>query len=266
MLPVPPPEHPARPSAVIVIPARYESSRFPGKPLARIAGRPMIEHVCERARQAPGVDRVIVATDDRRIVSAVEAFGGEAVMTRPDHATGTDRLAEVADGLTCDIVINIQGDEPLLEPAMVRQVLEALTGDPAAVMGSLRTRLVDRAEYLDPNVVKVVVDRTDAALYFSRAPVPFARETGATGAPPPHAFRHIGVYSYRRAFLPVFRSLTPTPLEALERLEQLRALEHGYRIRVTETTYRSIGVDTPADLAHVEQLLSARAQAAPAGP
>jgi 3-deoxy-manno-octulosonate cytidylyltransferase (CMP-KDO synthetase) len=264
VLPVPSPEHPARPSAVIVIPARYESSRFPGKPLARIAGRPMIEHVYERARRAAGVDRVLVATDDRRIASAVEAFGGEAVMTRSDHATGTDRLAEVADGLTCDIVINIQGDEPLLEPAMVRQVLEALTGDAAAVMGSLRTRLVDRAEYLDPNVVKVAVDRHDAALYFSRAPIPFVRETGTAGAPP-HAFRHIGVYSYRRAFLPVFRSLAPTPLETLERLEQLRALEHGYRIRVTETTYRSIGVDTPADLAHVEQLLAARAQAAPAG-
>lgn len=223
----------------------------------------MIEHVYERARQAAGIDRVIVATDDRRIQEAVEAFGGEAVMTRPDHATGTDRIAEVAEGLTCDIVINIQGDEPLLAPGMVTQVLEALTGDARAVMGSLRTRLVDRAEYLDPNVVKVVVDRDDAALYFSRAPIPYVREAGSE--PPPHAFRHIGVYSYRRTFLPVFRSLPPTRLEQLERLEQLRALEHGYRIRVVETSGRSIGVDTPADLAHVEQLLAARSEAAPAG-
>ncbi len=224
----------------------------------------MIEHVYVRARRAAGIDRVIVATDDRRIQEAVEAFGGEAVMTRPDHATGTDRIAEVAEGLTCDILINIQGDEPLLAPEMVSQVLGALTGDARAVMGSLRTRLVDRAEYLDPNVVKVVVDRDDAALYFSRAPIPYVREAAA-GDPPPHAFRHIGVYSYRRAFLPVFRSLPPTRLEQLERLEQLRALEHGYRIRVVETRCRSIGVDTPADLAHVEQLLAARSEAAPAG-
>lgn len=224
----------------------------------------MIEHVWSRARQAPGIDRVIIATDDRRILEAVEAFGGEAVMTRPDHATGTDRIAEVAEGLTCDIVINVQGDEPLLEPAMVTQVLRAVADDPRAVMGSLRTRLVDRSEYLDPNVVKVVVDRDDAALYFSRAPIPYVRESGPTD-PPPHAFRHIGVYSYRRTFLPVFRSLPPTPLEQLERLEQLRALEHGYRIRVVETTYRSVGVDTPADLAHVEHLLAARSEAAPAG-
>ena len=224
----------------------------------------MIEHVYERARLARAVDRVLVATDDERILRAVRAFGGEAVMTRRDHATGTDRLAEVAAGLTCEIVVNVQGDEPLLDPEMIAQVVQPLAQDPAAVMSSLRTRLVSRDEYLDPNVVKVVVDSQDTALYFSRAPIPHSRDT-EENAPPVHAWRHIGLYAYRRTFLPVFQALPATPLEQLERLEQLRALEHGYRISVAETPHRSVGVDSPADLAHVERLLALRGQPAPAG-
>ncbi len=224
----------------------------------------MIEHVYRRARQAQAIDRVLVATDDERILQAVTAFGGEAVMTARHHATGTDRLAEVAAGLTCDIIVNVQGDEPLIEPEMIEQVLRPLAQDPAATMSSLRTRLISRDEYLDPNVVKVVVDTRDAALYFSRRPIPHSGDSN-DDAPPPHAWRHIGVYAYRRTFLPLFQSLPPTPLEQLERLEQLRALEHGYPIRVVETAHRSIGVDSPADVVHVAQLLAARQQAARAG-
>jgi 3-deoxy-manno-octulosonate cytidylyltransferase (CMP-KDO synthetase) len=244
---------------VVVIPARYESSRFPGKPLALIAGRPMIEHVYDRARQARHVSRVLVATDDERIARVVAGFGGEAVMTSATHPTGTDRLAEVAAALDCDIIVNVQGDEPLVTPAMIDQVIAPLTADATAVMSSLRTRLTSRAEYLDPNVVKVVVDRHDVALYFSRAPIPHARDAAAHDDPPASAWRHIGMYAYRRTFLGIFTSLPPTPLEQGERLEQLRALEHGYRIIVPETAHRSVGVDTPSDLAEVEAMVAAAA-------
>ena len=261
MLPVPVPEHSVRPSAVVVIPSRYESSRFPGKPLALIAGRPMIEHVYRRAARARAVSRVIVATDDERIAAAVRAFGGEAMMTSAAHQTGTDRLAEVAAGLDCDIVVNVQGDEPLVAPAMIDQAIAPLAADPELKMTSLRTRLTGAHEYLDPNVVKVVVDRRDVALYFSRAPIPHLREPEPGAALPPAAWRHIGLYAYRRAFLGVFTGLPPTPLEQAERLEQLRALEHGYRIVVPETAHRSVGVDTPADLAEVEALVAAGGEA-----
>ena len=216
----------------------------------------MIEHVYRRAAAAHAIGRVIVATDDRRIVDAVTAFGGEAVMTSPAHPTGTDRLAEVAAGLDCEIVVNVQGDEPLVAPSMIDQAVAPLVADPALQMSSLRTRLTSLAEYLDPNVVKVVVDRTDVALYFSRAPIPHCRDGAPTEAPA-SAWRHIGLYAYRRTFLPLFASLPPTALEQSERLEQLRALEHGYRIVVPETRHRSVGVDTPSDLAEVEALVAA---------
>lgn len=256
MLPDPPPEHP---SVIVVIPARYESSRFPGKPLAVIAGRPMIEHVYRRAAGARAIARVLVATDDERICRAVEAFGGEAMMTRADHATGTDRLAEVAGRLACDIIVNVQGDEPLVMPAMIEQAVAPLVADPGLQMASLRHRLAGRDEYMDPNVVKVVVDRQDYALYFSRAPIPHVRAGEAT---PAEAWRHIGLYAYRRGFLPRFAALAPTPLERRERLEQLRALEHGIRIKVVETAHAAVGVDTPADLDRVARLL---AEAEPVG-
>jgi 3-deoxy-manno-octulosonate cytidylyltransferase (CMP-KDO synthetase) len=252
VLPVPSLEHSAPLTSIVVIPARYESTRFPGKALALIAGRPMIEHVYERASRARGVARVLVATDDERIASAVERFGGAALMTSAAHATGTDRLAEVASRVDCDVIVNVQGDEPLVEPAMIEQAIAPFLADPELQMTSLRARIVDSAELLDPNVVKVVVDRNDFALYFSRAPIPFARD-GSVAA---EAWRHVGLYGYRRSFLPTFTALPPSPLEQTERLEQLRALEHGVRIKVLETAHFSIGVDTPADLAKVDALLA----------
>ena len=216
----------------------------------------MIEHVYARAALAPRIRRVIVATDDERIRAAVAAFGGEVVMTSPAHATGTDRLAEVAATLDCDIIVNVQGDEPLLAPEMIGQALTPLLADATLQMSSLRSRIVDAREYHDPNVVKVVVDVRDRALYFSRAPIPHRRDQPMTGTPPP-VWRHIGVYAYRRAFLPVFAALPQTPLEQAERLEQLRALEHGFAIAVPETCHEAIGVDTPADLDRVEALMRA---------
>ena len=255
MLPVASLEHSAPLSSIVVIPARYESIRFPGKALALIAGRPMIAHVYERASRARGISRVLVATDDDRIAHAVERFGGEALMTSAAHATGTDRLAEVATRVRCDVIVNVQGDEPLIEPAMIEQVIAPFLADPELQMTSLRARILDPEELADPNVVKVVVDRQDFALYFSRAPIPFARDA-AGDVGPSSAWRHVGLYGYRRSFLPTFAALPPSPLEQTERLEQLRALEHGVRIKVLETPHFSIGVDTPADLAKVDANLT----------
>ena len=251
---------------VAIIPARYASARFPGKPLAEVAGRPLILHVVERARAAPSVDRVIVATDDERIRQAVIAAGAEAEMTSPDHRTGTDRLAEVAARLEAEIVVNVQGDEPLIEPATIEAALAPLLADRAIVMGTTCEPIQSVEDALSPNVVKVVVDRAGFALYFSRQPVPLPRaETLGRGsvaaalrADPGllrHFAKHTGLYAYRRDFLLTFAALEPTPLERAELLEQLRALEHGYRIRVVPVSHRSIGVDTPADLERVRQLM-----------
>ncbi len=270
MLPVASLEHSAQLTSIVVIPARYESTRFPGKALALIAGRPMIEHVYRRASRARGIGRVLVATDDERIARAVERFGGDAVMTKTTHLTGTDRLAEVAARLECDVIVNVQGDEPLIEPAMIEQAIAPFRDDSGLQMTSLRARIADPAELADPNVVKVVVDRQDFALYFSRAPIPFPRDAPAVGAHFSAAesgptkvgpycsvsWRHVGLYGYRRTFLPTYAALPPSPLELTERLEQLRALEHGVRIKVLETPHFSIGVDTPADLAKVDALLA----------
>lgn len=252
---------------VVMIPARYASSRFPGKPLALIAGKPMIQHVYERARQARGVDAVLVATDDARIVAAVEACGGQAVLTAPTHPTGTDRLAEVAAQMACDIVVNVQGDEPGIAPAAIEALVQPLRDDPALVMSTLARPLRDVAELLTPNVTQVVVDRAGYALYFSRAPIPYYRAAwpqapqvlaaaGTTPVIPPNCQVHIGLYAYRRTFLLHLAQLPQTPLEQLEQLEQLRVLEHGYRIRVVSTTYESVGVDTPEDVARAERLLA----------
>ena len=229
----------------------------------------MIEHVYRRAAAAPSVGAVVVATDDERIVQAVEAFGGIAWMTDPAHRSGSDRLAEVAADLTSSIVINVQGDEPLIEPAMIEEALAPLVADASLVLSTLRRRIVDPAEWADPNVVKVVVNREGFALYFSRAPLPFLRQAArpSPAAPGPEAleavapdagpWKHIGLYVFRRAFLLRFASLPPAPLEQAESLEQLRALEHGYRIKTVETAADSIGVDTPADLQRVRRLLAA---------
>jgi 3-deoxy-manno-octulosonate cytidylyltransferase (CMP-KDO synthetase) len=240
---------------VAIIPARYHSSRLPGKPLADIGGRPMIEHVYRRAAASPAVDAVIVATDDERVVSAVESFGGLAVMTRGDHRSGSDRLAEVAASLSCDLIVNVQGDEPLLATEMIAEAVAPLAADPSIVMGTLCRRFEDRADLENPNVVKVVIDRLGFALYFSRAAIPYARDE-AGGIDPGRAFKHIGLYVYRRRFLLDFTKLEPTPLEQAESLEQLRALEHGFRIRAVETSYDSVGVDTPADLERVRRLVA----------
>lgn len=250
--------HTSQLTIVAIIPARYRSTRFPGKPLADLAGAPMIEHVFRRASEARSVSRVIVATDDGRIADAVKAFGGEAVMTSPDHPSGTDRLAEVARGLACDLVVNVQGDEPLLVPAMIDEAVAPFRASPAEQMATLRRRLDDRGAWLDPNVVKVVVDGQDRALYFSRAPIPYGRSHDG-GFVPGLVSKHIGLYVYRRSFLLTLAALPPTPLERAEALEQLRALEHGYAIRAVPTAHDSLGVDTPADLDKVRHLLSSSA-------
>ena len=239
-------------NVVAIIPARYGSTRFPGKPLADLDGRPMIEHVYRRADASPVVSRTIVATDDLRIATAVTGFGGHVRLTQVAHQTGTDRLAEVAATLDCDVVVNVQGDEPLLDSRAIAEAVAPFE-DQAVSMTTLYRRIENPAELSNPNVVKLVLDRGGHALYFSRAPIPYARDPRG-GWPP--MYRHIGLYAYRRDVLLVLASLEPTPLERAESLEQLRALEHGIRIRAIETAYDSIGVDTHEDLEQVRRLLA----------
>ena len=237
-----------------IIPARYASTRLPGKPLLDIAGKPMIQHVVERVRQARRPSRVIVATDDARIFAAVEAFGGEARMTSASHPTGTDRLAEVAAALPeVDLILNIQGDEPLIPPQAIDELIAAFDGRDDLQMATLMTPMTE-AETNNPAAVKVVVSLDGHALYFSRSLIPYPRNRGSEW----RCFKHIGIYAYRRDFLLRFAALPPSPLEVTESLEQLRALENGYRIRVIETPFRSIGVDTPADLEEVRRLFLTR--------
>ena len=207
----------------------------------------MIEHVYRRTASTPGVDATVVATDDARIVQAIQQFGGVTRMTRSTHQSGLDRVAEVASDLTCDIVVNVQGDLPLIDPQMIGEVIEPFDRDPELQMSTLMRRITDSDDYLNPNVVKVVTDRDGNALYFSRSPLPYARG----GRPAAH--KHIGLYAYRRPFLLTLASLPQTPLETAESLEQLRALEHHFRIRVVETQCDSIGVDTPEDLERVRR-------------
>lgn len=213
----------------------------------------MIEHVYRRATAARSIASVLVATDDERILRAVQAFGGQARMTSAAHASGTDRLAEVAAALDCDVVVNVQGDEPLIEPEMIDEVVRPFAADPLLAMTTLRRRIDDPVELRNPNVTKVVVDREGFALYFSRAPIPFVRD----GSPAAPAWRHVGLYAYRRPVLLRLASLPPTALERSEALEQLRALEHGIRIQALETAFDSIGVDTPDDLDRVRRLVTA---------
>ena len=229
-----------------IIPARYASTRLPGKPLRDIAGKPMIVRVYERAIRAQRVHEVVVATDDERIRAAVEEHGGNAVMTRADHATGTDRLAEVvAQRPDCDLIINVQGDEPLIDPAVIDALVAPFEHDTALMMATAKTEITDAAEMENPNNVKVVADHTGNALYFSRARIPYACNAGAK------VYKHIGIYAYRRDFLLAYAKMAQTELECSESLEQLRALENGYRIRVVETDAVFIGVDTEEDLAAV---------------
>jgi len=239
---------------VAIIPARYASTRLPGKALADLDGRPMIEHVYRRVSAARGLSEVIVATDDVRIATRVHEFGGTVRLTKATHASGTDRLAEVVASIDCDVVVNVQGDEPLIDPRAIDELIAPFTADPAVQMTTLFRRITDASELNNPNVTKVVVDRSGFAMYFSRAPIPFVRDPRG-GWPP--LYRHIGLYAYRRSTLLVLAALDPTPLERAESLEQLRALEHGIRIKAVETQYESFGVDTPEDLEQVRRLLTA---------
>jgi 3-deoxy-manno-octulosonate cytidylyltransferase (CMP-KDO synthetase) len=240
-------------SAVGIVPARFASSRFPGKPLAAIAGLPMLQRVVEGARGAKRLRDVIVATDDARIAEACEKFGTRAVLTSADHPNGTDRIAEVAAGLDDEVVVNVQGDEPLIEGFVIDAAVAALLETPEAPMATV----VHRAEpdaLADPNRVKDVLDRAGFALYFSRSPIPHRRDGGDT-----ELWQHVGLYAYRREFLARYVTLAPTPLERAEQLEQLRALEHGHRIRAAVVEgWRSVPVDVPADVARVEAILARR--------
>jgi 3-deoxy-manno-octulosonate cytidylyltransferase (CMP-KDO synthetase) len=248
----------------VVIPARYASTRLPGKPLLDIAGKPMVVHVAERAR-ASGAESVCIATDDQRILHAASRHGCDAVMTGAQHASGTDRLAEVATlrGWADDhIVVNVQGDEPRIAPALIREVAQALAQDAGADMSTACHPIHDARELFDPNCVKVVLDRNGGALYFSRAPIPWARDAFAAGRDRVPAglpvYRHIGLYAYRCGFLRRYPHLEAPALERFEALEQLRALWHGHRIRVAVTDQApEAGVDTPADLEAVRRLFAA---------
>ncbi len=241
-------------SAVGIIPARYRASRFPGKPLAEIAGRPMLAHVIEGARRAKKLRDVLVATDDERIAAVAKAVGAPVVMTSPEHPTGTDRLAEAAAKLSDAIVVNVQGDEPLIEGFVIDAAVEALEADPDAPMATVAHPLEGTA-LADPNRVKVVLDARGRALYFSRAPIPYRR----ADAPAPRWLQHVGLYAYRRPFLAQFVALAPGAAERAEGLEQLRALEHGFAIRCAVIEgWRSVPVDVPGDVAEVEAILGER--------
>jgi 3-deoxy-manno-octulosonate cytidylyltransferase (CMP-KDO synthetase) len=243
-----------------VIPARYASTRFPGKPLVSIAGKPMIERVWERARRATNVTRVVVATDDERIAQAVKAFGGEAVLTRADHRTGTERVAEVAVAHPdAEILVNVQGDMPVIEPNAIDAGIEAVLEEEDVKLGTLALPISNPAEIMDPNVVKTVLDFDGNALYFSRAPIPWVRDRKESV----HAkhLKHVGLYVFRREALLEFATFPQGDLERIEQLEQLRWLENGYRIRVVETEYQSVEVDTPEDVKRAEQVLAGSAAA-----
>lgn len=231
-----------------IIPARYGSTRFPGKSLASILGKPMIQWVYERAMQAAQLDRVIVATDDQRIFDVVVQFHGEVMMTRSDHHSGTDRIAELAEQLEADVIVNIQGDEPLIDPVAIDAAIQPLAHFPQLQMTTLVTHFADEAEWQNPNVVKAVCDNDGAVLYFSRSPIPYPRCQSGVKL----ARKHIGLYAYRRDFLLMITQFPPHPLEIAEGLEQLRVLTLGEKIVAVETDYQSIGVDTPDDIEQAE--------------
>jgi 3-deoxy-manno-octulosonate cytidylyltransferase (CMP-KDO synthetase) len=249
-----------------IIPARYGSTRFVGKPLADILGKPMIQYVYEGVSESRLIEDVIIATDDERIYEVVKNFGAKGILTSPKHTTGTDRIAEVARKLKSEIIVNIQGDEPLIKGSIIDKAIKPLIQDLEIPMGTIMTRIEDFEDWLNPNVVKVVVDNNGFALYFSRSPIPFPRDMikgdwfkldkFIKWPFAKNIFKHIGVYVYRREFLIKYSKMKPTPIEKLEKLEQLRALENGYRIKVTKVNYKSISVDTPDDLKKVIDILS----------
>jgi 3-deoxy-manno-octulosonate cytidylyltransferase (CMP-KDO synthetase) len=248
-------------SAVIVIPARYDSTRFPGKPLALLKGIPVIQHVYQNSKGSTSAEEVLVATDSETIFEKVISFGGRAVMTSAEHVSGTDRVAEIARSLSCDIIVNVQGDEPLIRPQMIDDAI-GLLSDSRADIGTLVKAIERPEEIADPNVVKAVFDHDGFALYFSRAPVPYHRDAwkdlSASGIPrsPFKVYKHIGIYSYRRDILLRLTGMKPSALEEIEKLEQLRAIENGIKIKVKETLWETAGIDTPRDLERVERWLS----------
>jgi len=236
-----------------VIPARYSSTRFEGKVLIDILGKPMIQHVWERAKQALVLDDVLIACDEEIVAQACRKFGAKVVMTSKGHACGTDRISEVVNPLDVKIIINIQGDEPLVQPSMIDSVARALLGDSKISMATIMKKIEDENELLDPNVVKVVVDKNNFALYFSRAAIPYRAHNCEIATPV--FFKHIGLYGYTKDFLFTYKNLPVSYLEKIERLEQLRVLEEGFRIKVIETKFDTVGVDTPADLERVKLYL-----------
>ena len=238
-------------NSVVIIPARYSSKRFPGKIIADLNGKPVIEHVYQRSIQAELVDRVIIATDDRRIYKKVEGFGGQAVMTSSEHRSGTDRLAEVASELTADFIVNVQGDEPLIRPEMIDQAIKILKDSKDAEMATLASP-ISEIEARKPDRVKVVLDKNNLALYFSRSKIPYYREEDILDQ---NFLQHIGLYVYRKDFLLKYTELEPTSLEKAESLEQLRALENGYKIKVGITEHHGPGIDRPEDLKEVSKIL-----------
>jgi 3-deoxy-manno-octulosonate cytidylyltransferase (CMP-KDO synthetase) len=238
---------------VVVIPARYGSTRLPGKPLVLLAGQPMIQRVYERAKLAKRADRVIVATDDERIVKAVERFGGEARMTRSEHRTGTERVAEVAAHEGGDVFVNVQGDEPLLDPNAIDVAVSALLEEPAASIGTVATPIKTPGDIMDPNVVKVVLDFDENAIYFSRAPIPWVRDRASKIVV--RHMKHLGLYVFQRDALLEYPTLPQGELERIEQLEQLRWMENGWKIRVAEVEHDAVSVDVPEDVARVEKLL-----------
>jgi len=241
------------PKVIVVIPARYASTRLPGKPLVPLAGKPMVQHVYERAKRAQTVHRVIVATDDQRIMDAVTAFGGEARMTRSDHRTGTERIAEVAVHEAGDVFVNVQGDEPLIDPVAIDTAVGALLEEPQAQISTVATPIRHAGDIMDPNVVKTVLDFDGNALYFSRAPIPWIRDTQQKL----HVkyWKHLGLYVFQREALLEYPTLPQGELEKIEQLEQLRWLENGWKIRVAEVAHDAVSVDVPEDVARVEKLM-----------
>lgn len=236
-------------NVLCVIPARYASTRLPGKPLKDIAGKPMVCRVYDRAAQAEKVSDTLVATDDVRILTAVQEHGGRVMMTRKDHPTGTDRLAEVAAAHPeADLIVNVQGDEPLIEPSLIDRLVDVFEEEPDLPMATVMTKITDEEEQRNPNNVKVVTNKGGYALYFSRSLLPYPRHAGCP------VYKHIGIYAYRRDFLLRYAAMAPTPLETAESLEQLRALENGYRIKVVETEAQFVGVDTAEDLEKVNAI------------
>ncbi len=243
------------PQVIVVIPSRYGSTRLPGKPLVSLAGKPMVQHVYERAKKAQTVHRVIVATDDQRIVDAVQAFGGEVRMTRVDHRTGTERIAEVAIHEKGDIYVNVQGDEPLVDPVAIDTAVASLLEEPAAQISTVATPIRHAADIMDPNIVKTVLDFDSNGMYFSRAPIPWVRDTQQKI----HVkyWKHLGLYVFQRDALLEYPTLPQGELEKIEQLEQLRWLENGWKIRVAEVENDAVSVDVPEDVTRVEKLIKA---------